>query len=289
MPVVVTGANGAVARAVLPALVERGEVRAVVRARAAAEPVRGAGAKVAVLDLEDTGTLATVMDGAHTVIHLAGGLDLETDEAYDAANLGTVVDSLEAATEAGVRRFVFLSSPRAAPDEENAYLRAKGRAEGAIRASGIEHVVLRSTHIVGPGSASTWMLWRGAMRKFATIVLGDGSQRLAPVPVGDVAAALLAADDRETTGSATYGIEGPEVVTADDVAERLAGRRRVKMYARASAPARARRLLGRPVHPALLDLLARDSLRDSPDAFEAFGLAPSPLDLGEHGPGPKPA
>ena len=271
MPVVVTGANGGVGRILVPMLTERGEVRAVVRSRSAAVPLEGGGAKVAVCDLADTPTLRAVMEDAHTVVHLAGGLDMPDDDAYEAANAGTVREALEAAVEADIRRFILLSYSGASPDSENAYLRSKGRAEQAVLESGVEAVVVRATHIHGPGQRWTDEMRAAATRPLAATVIGSGRQRLAPVHVEDLAATLAAADDRTGTIRGTYAIGGPEVLTADEVIDRLAGRRRRKVHLSLNAARRAARLQGRRYHPALLEVLAADSLPDAPDASVALG------------------
>lgn len=272
MPVVVTGASGGIGRVLVPLLVERGEVRAVIRAGSPGGPLRDAGAKVAVCDLADTPTLATVMAGAHTVCHLAGGLDLPDPDAYEAANLGTVRDALEAAGEAEVRRFVFLSYPGASPDAANAYLRAKGRAEEAVRDSGLEHVILRVTHVYGPGQRWLEEMRAASARPLAAVVVGPGTQRLAPTYVEDVARTLVAADDRANGVDGPFGLQGPEAVTADELVERLAGRRRRTVHLGIQAARRAARLLGRRLSITMLEVLAGDSLADAPDAAAEFGL-----------------
>jgi uncharacterized protein YbjT (DUF2867 family) len=277
MPVVVTGASGGIGRVVVPMLVERGEVRAVVRKRSAAEPLRQAGAKVAVADLADTGAMATVMSGAHTVCHLAGGLDLPDEAAYEAANLGTTRDVLDVAADAGVRRFLFLSYPGASPDSTNAYLRAKGLAEVAVRDSGLEQVVLRATHVYGPRQRWFDELRAAASRPFAAVVIGPGSQRIAPTFVEDVARALLAGDDRAVAVSGTFGVQGPDVVTADELVDLLVGRPRRKVHLTPDAARRSARLLGRRLSTSMLQILAADSLADAPPAAEEFGLALTPL------------
>jgi uncharacterized protein YbjT (DUF2867 family) len=281
VPVVVTGANGAVGRALIPVLVERGgEVRAVIRAPASADSLRQMGAKVAVCDLAETETLCVVMRGAHTVCHLAGGLDFADEKAYMAANLGTVQDALEAAGQVEVKRFLLLSYPGASPGSSNAYLRAKGLAEEAVRDSGLEHVILRSTHIYGPGSAWLREMRAAATRPLAAIVVGTGAQRLAPVFVEDVAACLAGADDREGVVSGTFGLQGPTVVTADALTDLLAGRRRRKVHL---GPTRVRRVAGlggRRMSPALAEILAADSLADAPDAAAEFGVELTPLPPG---------
>lgn len=271
MPVVVTGASGGIGRVLVPLLAQRGEVRAVVRDRAASEPLRAAGAKVAVADLADTVLMATVMAGAHTVVHLAGGVDLPDDRAYEAANLGTTLDAVDAAKEAGVSRFLFLSYPGASAGSANSYLRAKGLAEEAVGASDLHHLILRSTHVYGPGQR-----WLDTMRKLAgrlvATVIGTGRQRVAPVHVNDVAAALVAADDRVEPMAGTFAVQGPEELTADEVIDLAGGRRRRKSHVAADSVRRAARAFGRPVHPALLEILAEDSLADAPSLQGELGL-----------------
>ena len=277
MPVVVTGASGLVGGALVRALVPRGgEVRVHVRRREAAEPLRSLGAKVAIGDPFDVGTLALVMSDAHTVCHLAGGLDLADEAAYERANLGTTLAALEAAADARVTRFLFLSYPGADPASPNAYLRAKGAAEEAVRASGLEHVIVRATHVYGRGSR-----WLDAMRRLATgvvaTVVGPGDQRVAPVAVDDVAAVLGAADDRARELRGTFGLGGPDVVTADELVTLLAGRRRRPLHLSPGAAGRITRALGRPLSPTMLEVLAADSLPDAPAAAEEFGVDPSRL------------
>src|SRR5437588_10624341 len=242
MPVVVTGASGLVGRAAVRAFSERSpEVRAYVRRRDAVDALRDLGAKVAVGAVDDIDTLALVMKGAHTACHLVGGLDLPDERAYEWTNLVSVRMALEAAGRARVRRFLFLSYPGASPVAANAYLRCKGAAEEAVAASGIDHVILRCTHVYGPGSR-----WLGQIARLArgwpSVVLGSGHQRLAPVFVEDVAAVLAAADDRDRATTGTWGLEGPDRVTADELADLLAGKRRRKLHLAGRTAARAGRL-----------------------------------------------
>lgn len=289
MPVVITGAGGGIGRVLVPLLAERGEVRAVIRRSERADELRAASAKVAVCHLEDTATLAAVLDGAHTVVHLAGGLHLPTDEAYEAANVGTVRDALEAAAEADLVRFILLSYPGASPDSANAYLRTKGLAEEAVRESGMEHVILRSTHVYGPGQRWLEVMRTAATRPVAAVVVGPGSQRLAPTFVTDLARAIIAADDRASGVAGTFGLQGPDEVTADELTDLLAGRPRRKVHLGPAAAGRAARLQGRRLPRAMLEILAADSLTDAPGAAEEFGLPLTPLveGLGASGIGSK--
>ena len=273
MPVVVTGASGRIGRVAVPALARRGEVRAVVRSREHREDLRSTGAKVAVCHLEDDATLRVVMDGAHTLVHLAGGVDVEEDEVEE-ANAGTVREAIAVATDADVKRVILVSSPGARVDAPTPYLRAKGAAEEAVAGSGLEHVILRTTHVYGVGQW-WWELMRLAgQRRFGAVVVGTGTQRLAPIHVNDLVSAIVAADDRAASLGGTFGLQAPDVVSADDVVDLVVGRRRRKVHAPDAR--RARQLLG-VLTDSAFELLSADSLADAPDAAAEFGLSPKPL------------
>jgi len=278
MPVVVIGAGGLVGRTLLRRLAGTGgEVRALVRSASDRDALAPVVSKVAIADLEDVETLSTMLHDAHTVVHLAGGLDLPDDAAYARANLSTVEWMLEAAALAHVRRVVFLSYPGAASGSLNPYLRSKGLAEEAIASSGMpEAVIVRSAHVYGPGSR-----WLAAMRAVARAPLavfpGTGSARIAPIFAEDAAAALAAADDRAGAVTGTFGLQGPDTVTTDEFIVLLAGRPRRVVHLRPGGAGRVARLVGRPMSPAMLEILSSDSLADGPDAAAEFGVALTPL------------
>ncbi|MBI4260724.1 MAG: NAD(P)H-binding protein [Actinobacteria bacterium] len=276
MPVVVTGASGLVGRHLVAALAGvASEVRAYVRRREAAPPLRALGAKVAVGEIGDAETLEVVLRGAHTVCHLVGGLASEPG-AYEREIVGTLRAVVEAAASARVARVLYLSYPGAAPGAANPYLRAKARAEELLAGCGLEFAVIRCTHVYGPGSR-----WLDETRRMAarrpSLVVGPGTQTLAPVFVEDVAGALVAADDRAGAVGSMWGLEGPDRVTADELADLVAGRRRPRFHLSPRTVARMSRMARRPVSEAMLEVLAADSLTDAPDAASALGVVRTPL------------
>lgn len=101
MPVIVTGADQPLGRAVVLELAGRGgEVRATVRSRSAAGALRAIGVRVSVGDLSDPLRLGAALEDAHTVLHLDRGPD----------GHGSPGDTwewlIEAAQDTGVRRIV---------------------------------------------------------------------------------------------------------------------------------------------------------------------------------------
>ncbi|MGQ0668250.1 MAG: SDR family oxidoreductase [Actinomycetota bacterium] len=280
MAVVVTGASGLVGRAAVAAFARRFPgVRGLVRRREVAEPLRALGAKVAVGDIDDLGTLETVMRGAHTVCHLVGGLNFPDEASYEQANLVSVQRALAAARRANVRRFLFLSYVGADPGAANPFLRAKGMAEREIAASGLEHAIVRSTHIYGVGGEWFADIVEGTTRDPA-LVVGSGEQVVAPVFVDDVAGVLAAADDRSAPVSGTWGLEGPERLTADAFADLLAEEPREKRHLPPDRADELSRLLDRPISGTAVEVMANDSLADDADAAAEFGVERTPLRVG---------
>ena len=127
---------------------------------------------------------------------------------------------LRAAKEAGVRRFVHLSVSNPDLDSKLPYYRGKAEVEALIRASGLSYAILQPTLIFGEEELLVnniaWLL-----RHFPLFPIpGDGSYRLQPIYVEDLARAVarIAGDTRDETLPAG----GPEILSFAALIERLA-------------------------------------------------------------------
>jgi uncharacterized protein YbjT (DUF2867 family) len=267
----VTGASGVIGRAAIPALLARNpEVRAAIRRPEDADGLRALGAKVTVGRLDDAPSLAEVLQGVHTVVHLVGGVNQASDDEVMAANHRSTLIALGAARSTGVRRFVLLSYPGASIDAPHPFLRAKGIAEEAVAHSGLEHAILRCTHVFGAGGLWFTSFVEAARNGF---VVGHGTQAVAPVFSEDVARAIAALDDAEEPVGGTWSLEGPDPAPAERLAAQLLGSTSFEHVAPADAQLRLEQLLGIPVSRATCELFAADSRGDTEDASTAFGLA----------------
>lgn len=251
MPVLITGATGLVGRALSARLAdEGGQVRAYVRRDDPA--LRALGVHVAIGAADDVERLESALTQVHTIVHLVGGIWPDRDVTYDWLNRDTTESAVIAARAAGVRRFVFLSFLGADPASPNEFLAAKGRAEGHVAGSGMQHAILRCAP-VAEGLARTFeRLARGPV----VSVPGDGRQRVAPVPLADVVDAIVAADAREAEVRGTWSLVGPEEVTMDEAALGAVG---------AARAMHVRLLSGAP--RALADVYARDLVGDEAAPF----------------------
>jgi len=149
--IVIFGGHGKVALLLAPLLSTRGdEVTAVIRNPDHADDVRAAGAEPVVFDVEqqDRAAIAALLAGHDAVVWSAGagGGDAARTRAVDR---DAAVRSMDAAVDAGVRRYVMVSYFGASPDHGipadnpfHAYAEAKAAADEHLRASGLDWTIL---------------------------------------------------------------------------------------------------------------------------------------------------
>jgi len=225
--------------------------------------------------------------GADAVVHLAGTLQPIKGNTYERANVETVRTTVEPLAGSSVKRIALLSYVGADPTSTNDYLRTKGQAEALVADCGCEAVVIRSTFIYGPpddpGPSARPFIAHGGK---PVSVLGSGAQRYAPVFVGDVAEVLMHAALDSSAPTGTFALAGPDVLTVDEFVQVLNG----GVVRERHLQGRFARVLARIVptlNPALLEVMAADSLPDTTLAADVFGIDMRSIrDVYQHAPVP---
>lgn len=114
MRILVTGATGQVGRRFVPRLPARvgpaGSVRLLVRDETRAEPLTRLGARAVTGELRDTGDIRRAVAGVDAVVNIAASFRGVPDEEAWAINRDAALDLGRAALEAGVGRFVQVST-----------------------------------------------------------------------------------------------------------------------------------------------------------------------------------
>ncbi len=206
--VALTGATGFVGRATLDRLLEAGwQVRALTRRdqpkRSGISWINGA------LDRPDT--LAQLCDGADAVLHVAGVINAPDAAGFEAGNVAGTANMLAAAKEAGIRRFVHVSSLAARAPQLSAYGASKAKAEKLVATSLLDWTIIRPPGVYGPGDSETFELFRMAQKGFcllppsglASWIHVDDLARLLVAllpPHEDATARIFEADDGEPGG-----------------------------------------------------------------------------------------
>ncbi len=124
-----------------------------------------------------------------------------------------------AAREAGVRRVVHVSITNPSEDSDLEYFRGKARLERELRESGLSYSILRPAVLFGKEDILVnniaWVL-----RKFPLFgVFGDGSYRLQPIFVDDLAE--LAVREGESGENRIVDAIGPETFTFRELVETI--------------------------------------------------------------------
>jgi NADH dehydrogenase len=287
-PLLVTGANGRLGRALLSALGGSRPLRALVRSERAAATLaalpEAARPEIVRVDWADADALARAGEGAPDWIHLVGILKETRASRYADAHERPAAALARAAEKAGARRIVALSILGAAPDAENACLASKGRADATLLAGAVPACVLRVPMVLGPGEPAVFAL-RAQARAPVTFLVRGGATLEQPLDERDLVRALLLALAAPVERAA-LDLAGPESLPHRELVLRVArlfgARPRIVPLPFAAAAALAacceRLLSDPPLTRAMLGVLEQDDAIDPLPAARRLGLALTPLD-----------
>lgn len=239
--VLVTGATGFAGSHLTRRLLDEGhDVRVLVRPTSDASGLELSGAEIARGDVTDADSVRRAVDGVEVVYHLAALFRRAKfpDADYRAVNYDGTLNLLEAALDAGVRRFIHCSTVGVLGHIENPpaneetphnpgdiYQVSKCEAEkaalGFYRERGLPVVVIRPAGIYGPGDLRWLKIFRAiARRRFA--MLGSGTTLIHWVYISDLIDAFrLAADSPNAVGK-VYIAAGERYVTLNELVETIA-------------------------------------------------------------------
>lgn len=185
MKIAVTGGTGFVGQAVLDMMADRG-----IAARALARKVPDNRPEVEWIagNLGDAGALGELVSGTDAVIHIAGLTNNPDPAQFEVANVAGTAAMLEAAQQAGVNRFVFVSSLSAREPKLSAYGASKAAAEDLVGRSKLDWTTVRPPAVYGPRDTDMFELFRSARYGFIPLPPGGATSM---IHVGDLAALLL--------------------------------------------------------------------------------------------------
>jgi uncharacterized protein YbjT (DUF2867 family) len=281
--IMVVGGSGELGARVVRLLVEHGhEVRCLVRPKTDDAALRRFGATVVRGDLTEPPSLPAACDGIDTVVATVtamgrrlGGVGRGSIGEVDVVGMSALVDAAE---QARVRRFVFVSSAGLDRSRGTPFERAKIAHEQRLRASSMRAVLVRpdafqETHFTPSG--------RFDMERGRVIVFGKGHARTRWVSADDVAA-LIAAVAVEPDAPELIEFGGPEPMSRNEaitIAEGLTGRPIKRQRVPRPILRLGMHLLSRP-NDALASFLGLALMRDLADSswddtpLREWGIAP---------------
>lgn len=235
----ITGGTGFVGKRLIALATRRGDrVRALTRRPQPAQPgiawIEG--------NLEQPDALARLASGAGAVIHVAGVVNAPSLADFLRGNAAGTAAMIAAARDAGVRRFVHVSSLSAREPQLSNYGRSKQAGEAEVEHSGLDWTIVRPPAVYGPGDMELRDVFRMARMGLALL---PPPGRMSVIHADDLARLLLALAGTDP---------GRLILEPDDGVE---GGWTHDAFARAVGAAVGQKVLPMALPKALLALVAR--------------------------------
>jgi len=235
------------------------------------------------VDIRDPETVVPAVSGATAVVNCVSLYVEDRRDTFETIHVIGADHVAQASKRVGAR-LVHLSGIGVDRRSESAYVRARARGEERVREAYLDSVILRPSALFGPDDALVSTL--SSMIKWLPVIplFGEGSSRLQPVHVDDVARAVLSAAALEEARGRTFELGGPDVFTYRELVQAVGkamGRRRWLqpvpfgiwgLLARVAAV-----LPAPPVTRDQLELLKSDNVVQSDDGFVSLGIEAASL------------
>jgi len=285
--ILVSGGTGFIGREIVKKLDQSGSpVRVITRSPANAERLFGTtGVEIFEGNVLNEASLERAMSGARTVVSCLqhDGYPMEkpgkglTFLKVDGA--GTV-KQVNAAKRSGVEAMVYVSGAGAGEGRGENWFRAKDIAEKAVRESGLGYTIFRPTWVFGPGDRSVNRFVRFARALPFVPMIGDGSQKVQPLYVGDLAEIIAAAASGRGPGDLVLEAGGPQVFTMRELLEKVLqvlGSRKPIVAQPVSLIKVIAGLLqhipGSTLSPGVIDFAAQEAVVDNRPLLELFPIS----------------
>jgi UDP-N-acetyl-alpha-D-quinovosamine dehydrogenase len=242
--VLVTGAGGFVGSALCARLAERGYlVRATTRSAAqGSRPLSVHG--IVIGDIGPQTDWTSAVEGADAVVHLAARVHMLRDTAthplaeYHRVNVDGTRSLALAASRAGVRRFIFLSSAKVhgersvrpfqsddRPAPADAYAVSKLAAEMELQqtlaGSATQWTIVRAPLVYGPGVRANFLRLMSAVMRGVPLPLGAIENRRSLIYLGNLVDALQACIERPRAEGRTFLVSDGEDLSTPELVRRL--------------------------------------------------------------------
>jgi NADH dehydrogenase len=222
----ITGSSGFVGRHFVSALdfTKYGTVYSLSRRPTVAAPPLPPNLAVIAADLCAPERYCALLGTGTTVVHLAAATGKATPADHRRVNVEGTRALLAACAQAGVRRFLHVSSIAVKFPEKKyyPYARCKEEGEALVRASGLPFTILRPAIIVGRESPVLAGLKRLAALPVMP-VFGSGQARVQPLHVGDLVRAMLLILAEGRFQGETLELGGPQALAVEDFMKRIRG------------------------------------------------------------------
>lgn len=247
MRVLLTGATGFVGRGLLERMSTQVNLELVAAVRKLVPGLPGNVASLQVSGLEADADWRKALDGAQVVIHSAARVHVMHDTSSDPlaefrkVNVEGTLNLARQAAEAGVRRFIFISSIKvngegtpvgspyiadAQPAPVDPYGISKMEAEQGLRAiaaeTGMDVVIIRPTLVYGPGVKANFLSMMRWLHKSVPLPFGAIHNRRSLVALDNLVDLIVTCIDHPAAANQTFLVSDGEDLSTTELLRRMA-------------------------------------------------------------------
>ena len=245
---------------------------------------RNVSMEIAVSSLQDKRSLRAALKNVRTVFHFATAEHHLPVADYENVDILGTENLIEAATDAGVERVLYLSRVGAEKESSFPVLKSKALAEDIIKDSGIPYTIMRLTDVFGRQDHFTSQI-KAAINHSPLFmpIPGDGHINLQPLWIEDLLSCLMLVYEEDIFEKRVYELGGGEYFNFIKVIRMVMNRLRKKRVTIPISPAYLRLYNlwfkqykdSFPLSTLWLDLLAVDRTCPLNSLPRHFGLLPA--------------
>ena len=229
------------------------------------------------------------MDGADTVVHLAGIIREEDADTFQSVHVHGTAGLVDEAVKAGVKNFFYQSALGASLRSPSRYQRTKALAEEIVKDSGMRYAIFRPSLILGRLDGFSRQVMMMINSGPAVPVPGTGEAKFQPLSVTDWVRCLLTVLKGGRFPDRVYELGGPERFSFNELITlylQAMGKQKKLVHLPISLVRTGLALLGfaraagfeskkfPPVGPDQLPLLETDNITDVDSIRKQFGFDP---------------
>lgn len=284
MNVAIAGGTGFIGKVIIKMLTEHNHhVVVLTRPGSALKVARFSGTETRYIYYDTPSQVEKSLENCQAIINLAGIIRETKNTPFEYVHNLIPSRLATAAQKVGIKRFIQMSALGVDSGLDTDYLLTKKQGEDAVKkTAGLQWTIFRPSIVFGPNDMFVNMLARMIKLLPLVPVIGDGTYRLQPVSVTNVAEGFIKSLKMPQAIGKTYDIAGPDKFSYNellDVIGKTLGKKRVrKLHQPLSLVKIMEKIFGRfqsfPITTDKIKMLLSGNVTDDDSFFKEFDISP---------------
>jgi nucleoside-diphosphate-sugar epimerase len=168
------------------------------------------------------------LKNCNALIHLIGTGRQTVNSTYEYVNVGIIKKIIQLCKKSKIKKIVYISGLGTSNKNITSYFISKYKAEKEIIESGLDYTILRASYIIGKNDPLTKNL-TNQIKKKKILIPGSGKYHIQPIFVDDVAKVIFNSIISKNFSNKIIELVGPETVTFNDYVKLFKGKSNIKI------------------------------------------------------------